>query len=172
MKTTPPHSMTSLWGRGWLALSFSPASTNKFIKQGNGNTRSAVDNFCSRRYNRCRLLLAWYYWGTAWGPRTAREGMPLSSFALCNWDQCVFARFGWKWGGSGGRQTLMANGPSKKGKLRFTTSLLWLNLSLSLLRPVGRRELLDGDVSQIVDLETFECQCASYQSSCNLMEVT
>jgi hypothetical protein len=49
----------------------------------------------------------------------------------------------------------MMNFPFQKG---------WLYLTTCLLRPVGRRELLDGDVSDIVDLETFECQSFHYQS--------
>jgi hypothetical protein len=43
--------------------------------------------------------------------------------------------------------------------------------SISLLNPLARRELVDGDVCEIVDLETFECQLPDSWFPFNLMDL-
>jgi hypothetical protein len=52
----------------------------------------------------------------------------------------------------------MMNFPSLTGKNFFTMAVCLLIFILSLLRAVGRRELIDGNISHIVNLETFECR--------------
>jgi hypothetical protein len=46
--------------------------------------------------------------------------------------------------------------------LRCTSLSRIADFTLSLLLPIGRRELVDGDMSDIVDTETFECQCSGH----------
>ena len=68
-----------------------------------------------------------------------------------------FCRFGRGWDGSGGKLTL------KLALSEVVLALLTIgtkrNAAFRTLHPVGRRELLDGDQTQIVDLLTFECRC-------------
>jgi hypothetical protein len=52
----------------------------------------------------------------------------------------------------------MMNFPFPAGKNFFMMAIRLLMSILSLLRPIGRRELIDGNISNIVDLQTFECR--------------